>query len=112
MAKMRTAAADGKKNAASKILSMCSLVGDLLRFEFGRERFGRLCDCGRRDFEVETADFEVVKCLAILRQLELAGDEARVFKLLQVQMQQWPADAKFPRKLANVVASARCKCAQ
>src|SRR5450631_4248238 len=81
-----------------------------LRFEFGREGFGRLGDCGWCEFEVDTADFEVVECLAILRQFESAGDKARIFKLLQVQMQQWPADAQFARKLTNVVASAGCKC--
>jgi hypothetical protein len=82
--------------------------GPLSGIGFGSgERFDGAGDGLRREFEIEIRDLEIIERLAVSGQFELAGDEAGLFQLLQVQMQQRPADPDFARQLADIIAPVR-----
>jgi len=60
----------------------------------GGERRRRRGDAGRRQQQFKWAGFEVIEGLAVVRQLQLAGDQSRVFQLLQAANAAGPADAQ------------------
>ena len=55
----------------------------------------------------ERDDLVVVHGLAVLRHLQCRGDEAGGFELLEVDLEQRPADAQVACQLAHVIATTR-----
>src|ERR1051326_8477298 len=73
-----------------------------LRFWCCGERWGGFGDRLRRELDREVRHFEKIERLAVGRQLELAPHQPALLKLLQMEMEQWPADADFAGQLADI----------
>src|SRR5438067_8679413 len=77
-----------------------STMISLLLADRVRDRLGR-------QSHVEIAQLVVLHGLTILRELQRADDEAGALQLLQMHVQEGPAELETPRQLAHVLAPAR-----
>ncbi len=85
------------------------MVTCFLRSGLYRKGLGRLGDGRRGQKENEIDVGKIIQCLAVGGEFQLAPGQPRFLQFLQMQMNQRPADADFPRQLADIGPPIACQ---